>query len=194
MMTPGRDARCGPMPGTSRTSAWTRSYRDLRAAPGSTRSAWRPPTMPGVSCSRAARAERPIFPRTARSISSRPRHGGTSRDPPARSPIVDRRGRRRAARAWSAGATPAGWASRAGRCACTTPASACSIRSAVTRNAFGDPNYYTLCPSQPGRASLCPRRWWPTSPTATGPTGSSSRAHPSWVSPMATITRRTASA
>ena len=56
-----------------------------------------------------------------------------------------------------AGAMRVACGSRAGRSASTTRASACCIPQAVTRNAFGDPNYYNLCPSQSGCARLCPR-------------------------------------
>ena len=108
--------------------------------------------------------------------------GGARRSNP-RSPDVIAGRRGRSSRARDAGGTRA-----ASKCACWT---VCLHNTrlgmlhpgAVTRNAFGDPNYYSLCPSNPdARAYVCALVEDLT--TRTSQISSNSRARPSWDSLM----------
>ena len=189
---------------TMRRSIWTYAWDlqdlgldivtcgDAGTAPGSIRSAWRHPTMPGVSCSRAVRAPRSTFRRTARSISIRRRPGGRGAQSSRRWPTSSPRGatcsRDLVRRRDAGGLLVSCWTV----CLHNTRLGLLHPE-ATTVSAFGDPNPFSLCPSNPAREPMCARSSQ-TSPAATGLTGSSSKPHPSWDTTTAITTKRTASA
>ena len=143
------------MPGTFSTLGSIRRSANCATARASTASVSRAPITPAAFFSREARSERPTFPRTAQSISIRPpRDGRGSAIQPKVAEVILEGGdvlselvRRRDA----GGLKVSCWT------VCLHNTRLGMLHpGAVTRNAFGDPNYYNLCPSNPdARAYVC---------------------------------------
>ena len=145
------DIRLGP----SRPRVRCGARRTAATAPASTASASRAPITPAASFSREVRSERSTFPRTARSISTRrrARWEGLAIQPKVAEVILEGGDvlRELVRRRDAGGLKVCCWT------VCLHNTRLGMLHpGAVTRNAFGDPNYYNLCPSNPdARAYVC---------------------------------------